>query len=82
MATLYLDQVIQDGFAGHVTVESVVSMHEVRSEMLQHSVQVHRVVTDLLTAVDALTTLKNLCEYYTQICSSCLFTAAWLSNRD
>ena len=55
----YLDEVIEDSFAGHVTVESVVSVHEVRSEMMQQRVQVQRVVAALLTAVDTLTALRH-----------------------
>lgn len=38
---IYLDEVIQERFAGHVTVDSVVSIQEIRFEMLQQRVQVH-----------------------------------------
>lgn len=59
MCWFYLDEVVQDSFAGHVTVDSVVSVQEVRSEMMQQRVQVQGVVTALLTAVDTLTALKH-----------------------
>lgn len=58
-AVFYLNKVVQDGFAGHVTVDSVVSIQEVRSEMMQQRVQVYRVITALLTAVNTLTALKR-----------------------
>ena len=54
-----LDEVVQDSFAGHVTVDSVVSIHEVRSEMMQQRIQVQQVVAALFTAVNTLTALKH-----------------------
>lgn len=55
----YLDEVIEDSFAGHVTVNSVVSIHEVRSEVMQQRVQVQWVVASFFAAVNTLTTLKT-----------------------
>lgn len=56
---LYLDELVEELFAGHVTVDSVVSVLEVRSEVVKQRVQVHQVVAALFTAVDALTTLTD-----------------------
>lgn len=59
MHTLYLDEFVEELFAAHVTVDSVVSVLEVRSEVVKKRVQVQQVVAALFTAVDALTTLTQ-----------------------
>lgn len=56
--SFHLNKVIQDSFVGHVTIEAVVPLQEVRSEMMQERVQVQRVIT-VLPAVNTLTALQN-----------------------
>lgn len=71
--SLHLNEVAQDGFVGHVTVEAVVPLQEVRSEMMQEGVEVQRVVT-VLPAVNTLAALQN-----THNSPPISFTAVWLS---
>lgn len=55
----HLDEVVQDGLSGHVSVDPVVPGLEVGSEVVQQNVHVRRVVAAaLLTAVNTLTALK------------------------
>lgn len=61
---IYLNEIVEDSFASHVAVDSVVSTQEVWSEMLQQRVEVQRVITALLTTVDALATLTHTNSIY------------------
>lgn len=56
--SFHLNKVIQDSFVGHVTIEAVIPLQEVWSEMMQERVQVQRIIT-LPPAVNTLTALKN-----------------------
>lgn len=38
--SFYLDEVVEYSLASHVTVDSVVPMHDVRSEVMQERIQV------------------------------------------
>lgn len=52
----HLDELVQDGFIGHVTAGAVVSLQEIWSEVMHQRVDIQR-ITALLTAVDTLTPL-------------------------